>query len=157
MIYIVIALILIFFIIIAIFLHIKSKYYDNLFSENHYAKIYDWLKERILDNTAFSSSSGCVFTFTCKINKKDVIHFAISQIESPTTHSVCGHLAFLILQILNNNEAEANFFFTESSVHHLIFSKESGTDWIVNEKETVLTAMNSAEPILFRFQSAQEV
>ncbi len=166
MIYVIIAFAIVILGVIIFFLRGKSKYYGTIYSENHYTEIYDWIKsvvkldsaeEPSFDNgTAFSSTAGCGFTFSRNVDEEDTIHIAISQIDTLTTHAVCGRIAFLIVLILNKNKVNVDLYFTESLVHHVILSKKFGDEWITNEINIVMDAMNSSEPLIFRFQPTQE-
>jgi hypothetical protein len=166
MIYVILAFIIATAGVILLFLRGRAAYYGKIFSDDHYVEVGNWLHSMLklgpvseLDlgnNTAFQSSAGCGFTFTREVGERDTIHIAISQVGNPTTHAVCNRLAFLILQILKENKAEADFYYTESSVHHLLFSKDVGGEWLTNEIDTVLVAMQSNHTIPFRFEPMRE-
>ncbi|BCM92892.1 hypothetical protein IAD21_04776 [Abditibacteriota bacterium] len=144
----------------------KGKYYDEIFSDDHYAEIVNWLRSVLKlgpvadpepeNNTAFQTSAGCGLTFTREIGEKDIVHIAISQVGHVTTHAVCNRIAFLIAQALTSNDAEGDFLYTESNIHHILFVKDAGDEWDTKETDIVIAEMKFYEPPPFQFQSLRD-
>jgi len=163
--YIILAMIFVVAGVIILFLRGNSAYYRKIFSDDHYTETGNWLisvlklgpvgEPNVANSTAFQSTAGCAFTFTREVGERDTIHIAISQIGNPTTHAVCDRLAFLILQVLKRNKAEADFYYTASSIHHLVFVKDTGGEWLTNEIGQVVADMKSHQRLPFRFQAEE--
>ena len=151
--------------VIALFVKSKSRYYSRIYSDEHYSEVCNWLVSVLslgavselssTDDTTLRSSAGCGFTFTRRIDELDTIHIAISQIGNITTHAVSNQFACLIVRLLDQNKAEADFFWTDSGVHHVVLAKESAGDWITNPVGIVVPSMKSSQHIPFRYQSLQ--
>ena len=152
--------------LLVFFVRRKAVYYDNIFSDEHYAEVGNWLvsvlklgpvNEAVFDDrTALRSSAECAFSFTRAIGEKDTIHLAISQIGNPTTHAVAGRFAFLIIQLLKTNQAAANLFYTRSTVHHVVLEKNAGSEWLTREVAAAVADMKHYQPPPFQFQPVDE-
>jgi hypothetical protein len=155
-----------FIVILAIFLLFlrgKVKYYSQIFSDNHYAEIGNWLHSVLAvapkpagnppESSALQTSAECGLVFTREIAEKDVLHISISQVDNHTTHAVSSRLAALILQILKANKFEADLFYTDSGIHHVVLSKEVVGDWLVADVGEAVAAMKSSKTLPFRYQS----
>jgi uncharacterized integral membrane protein len=152
-----IIIILIVLAIIAIFIVANNKYYQKIFARGHYNEIANWAIEVLgkgqveqpsVDNgTVLMTRAGIVIAYTRSFDDGDSIHFSISQINRSTTHAVGGRIIFLLLTLLNQNHCNANFFYSQSSVHHLVLQRSEIDEWHVNSIEQVLSKMNSYQPL----------
>ena len=133
----------------------------------HYAEIALWLadalklgpvgKPSMENRTGFQTSAQIGLSFSREIeDDKDLIHLAVSQVGNITTHAVANRIGFFMVQLLNKNKADADFFFTESGVHHLVFQRQSGGEWVLNDVPSALAGMENYEPLPFHAESSHE-
>ena len=145
-------------VIVALFVRSKSSYYKAVFSEHHLRVVSDWVEgalkkgqvenPTVEDGTVITTDAGVLLVFTRQYEDEyDWIHFSISQCKGPTTHAVGGLLIFLILQLLNGNKCEADFFYTRSGVHHIELRKPLDGEWTVNSIEDSIQKMSSYRPL----------
>jgi hypothetical protein len=143
--------------IVAIFIDTNRKYYHKVFDRSHYHEIANWLIEVLgkgeieqpsVDNgTALMTRAGILIGYTRSCDDGDSLHFSISQINRSTTHAVGGRIIFLFLTLLDRNHCNAHFFYTQSTVHHLVLERSDIAEWQVNSIERAISAMDSYQPL----------
>ena len=153
--------------LIVLALRKKTAYYQKIYSDAHYAEISRWLVDALAlgpvsqpsveNRTGFQTSAQIALSFSRKIEGgKDLIHLGVSQVGNITTHAVASRIGFFMVQLLNKNRADADFFFTESGVHHLVFQKQAGGEWVVNDVPSALEQMAQYEPLPFHAEALPE-
>jgi hypothetical protein len=144
--------------IVAIFIIANNRYYQKVFARKHYTEIANWAidvlakgqveRPSIDDGTAIMTRAGIAIAYTRSFDEDgDSIHFSISQLNRPTTHAVGGRIIFLLLTLFNKNKCDADLFYTQSSVHHLILNRSIIEEWHVNSVDRVVSGMDSYQPL----------
>ena len=145
-------------IIIAVFIKSTSGYYNKIFNAEHYSEIIYWavdmVHQEIVENPSIDDCSviitqaGIRIVFTRTSSEGgDTLHFSISQQDRPTTHAVGERIIFLLMTLLNKNKCEANMFYTQSTVHHLVLNRQNIEEWITNPVEQVILNMAEYRPL----------
>ena len=136
----------------------KSRYYGQIFSEENFNEIGEWVyrmlqldevaNPSVEDGTAYQTAAGLGLVFTrMEEDGNDTIHFSVSQSTGYTTHAVGGRVIFLIISMIKDNECEASLYYTETSVHHAVFYRPEKKEWTTRPvKEAVKETITNYQP-----------
>ncbi len=136
------------FIIISFFM--KSRYYQKIFSDEHYLEVAQWALEMLhahaapfTDNQSSTISSAKIaLVYTSMVEDgKRAIHFSISQAGRYTTGAVGGRMIYLFIRLLHKNKCESTFYRTESSVYHAVFMVPADMELDLASAETAVEDM----------------
>lgn len=153
-------LVIILLMILAIGLYFRGRMvrYRKIFSDAHYRQVGEWV-ERVLqlgpverpsleNGSAFLTDGNVGLVFTCRIDDEhDRVHFSFSDRPGPTTHALGSRMIFFVIQLLSQNGAEADCFYTKSTVHYLVLEKEAGGDWLLSPIDEAIARMENYAPM----------
>ncbi|KPK87704.1 hypothetical protein AMJ80_11820 [bacterium SM23_31] len=154
----VIGIIVFVIVIVLIYVTSKSRYYGKIFSPEHYDEIFEWATFVLLmhpvkessfeDGSAILTKAKIALAYTSGVDDGiRTIHFSISQGGGYTTQAVGNRMIFLLIRLLHKNQCQANFFQTESTVHHAVFSMPETKEWITSDKDAVIADMENCQRV----------
>lgn len=133
--------------------------YSKVFNDAHYRQVGEWV-ERVLklgpierpsleNGTGFLTDGTVGLVFTRRIDSEhDTLHFSFSDRSGgPTTHALGTRMIFFVIQLLRQNKAKADCFYSKSTVHYLILEKEVGGDWLLTPIEEAIALMQNYTPM----------
>lgn len=141
----------------------RAGYYRRIFSDEHFQEVYSTFVDLLraqrpsglpADSPAAPStaltSAGLVLGVTYRAAGDDpVLHISLSQQEPPTTRALANRFAFFLLCVLDRNKLGLNPFFTDSGVHHLVFTGQL-TELTLNDFSVAFEAYRSSfQPLPF--------
>jgi hypothetical protein len=148
--------------VIATYLVMQSRKYSRLYDESTFQEFYERLTEAIraavqapgepsIDNVKgfrLSADIGASVSFHPH-DDEFILHVALSQPDSFTTHAVASRFGFFVVAMLNRNQAQMTPFFTPSSVHHIVLKLKSA-DIVFNDfEQTYDEYLRNYQPIPF--------